>query len=517
MKKCVGLLIGLITLAGLFASDVQAQGIYSLSTTNGNTIAGTSYYGPSFTLTALKSTKLYRFWMNFSTGTANVAIWAHPNTVTYANDGQWICLGTTTMTITSTAWTEIPIDLNFLMNAGETWGFIVFYNGGGPTPRYTSSSSPTVYADSYLSMNTAFTLVTASSPQTAPPSAFTFTWGLRKFCGKVAYDEGCYFPAGMHSLSVTDASGAPLTYANIPGSVYAKLHVAYPAGNATITSTLNFYRLGGSTTVPEYVYTFTSQKVAGQDLDVMQQVPISSNLLPGFYRIVPVMNAPNSCGQLKDMTLPETSIMLIYPGTTFCVVWPGDCNNDGIVNYGDRKTLNKYIYDANLRSSWLSGPGRYRADAAKNPMAYYSWEGQAGIPWNTTDGCYMDTDGNGAVNNFDYVGIKLNWMKAHGSPRNEPGSEALTFNLAQNHPNPFNPSTTLSYSVPEPSNVRLTVSDFSGRTIATLVDGKVEAGSHELRFDASNLPSGHYVAFVTMAGIESGLTYSKTIKMTLSK
>jgi hypothetical protein len=45
----------------------------------------------------------------------------------------------------------------------------------------------------------------------------------------------------------------------------------------------------------------------------------------------------------------------------------------------------------------------------------------------------------------------------------------------------------------------------------------VEAGSHEVSFDANGMPSGQYMAAVTMTGIESGLTFSKTIKMTLMK
>ncbi len=514
MKRLVYLVLTVAMMLTLMTPGVQAQGAYSLTTALGNTIAGTSYYGPAFTLTALKSTKLHRFKMCLSTGTANIAIWAHPNTVTYANDGQWICLGTATIPSAGTSvYTEIPIDLNFMMNAGETWGFIVFYNGGGATPRYLSSAAPLTYADSYLSMNTAFTLVTATTPQTAPPTGFAFTWGNRKFSGVVMYDEGCYVPPGMHSISITDANGDPLTYTNIPGTLFAKLFVGYPTGAATITTTLNFYRIGGSQTVPEFTQTFVSQKQAGQDLNVLQQISIPSNLLPGFYRIVPVINAPNSCNQLKDMTMPETSVMLIYPGTMFCVVWPGDVNNDGMVNYGDRKSLNKYIYDANLRNPWLSGPGRYRADAKTNPLSTFAWEGQAGIPWNTDEGCYMDADGNGTVNNFDYVVMKVNWMRTHGTPKDE----APSFTMLEAWPNPFNPSTTIHYDVTERSDVLVTMTNLEGQTVATLQQGTQEAGDYRIPFTANGLSSGVYMVSITTRGHESGVEFSRMIKVTLNK
>jgi len=60
-------------------------------------------------------------------------------------------------------------------------------------------------------------------------------------------------------------------------------------------------------------------------------------------------------------------------------------------------------------------------------------------------------------------------------------------------PNPFNPKTVLSYQLPVASFVNLTVYDISGRSVATVVDGWREAGSHEATFDGSNLASGIYV------------------------
>jgi len=49
------------------------------------------------------------------------------------------------------------------------------------------------------------------------------------------------------------------------------------------------------------------------------------------------------------------------------------------------------------------------------------------------------------------------------------------------------------------------------------VDGTVEAGVHTALFDAGSLPSGSYVATVTMQGQLSGLGYSRSIKMALNK
>ena len=61
-------------------------------------------------------------------------------------------------------------------------------------------------------------------------------------------------------------------------------------------------------------------------------------------------------------------------------------------------------------------------------------------------------------------------------------------------PNPFNPSTVLSYLLQDASYVNLTVYDNTGRQVAELVDDWRDAGVYELTFDASSLPSGIYFA-----------------------
>ena len=67
------------------------------------------------------------------------------------------------------------------------------------------------------------------------------------------------------------------------------------------------------------------------------------------------------------------------------------------------------------------------------------------------------------------------------------------YTLHQNYPNPFNPQTTLRFDVPEASHVSLVVYDVLGRQVRVLVDGTREAGTHEVVFEAGNLPSGTYL------------------------
>jgi len=66
-----------------------------------------------------------------------------------------------------------------------------------------------------------------------------------------------------------------------------------------------------------------------------------------------------------------------------------------------------------------------------------------------------------------------------------------------NYPNPFNPETTISYSIPKSSLVNITVYDLLGRKIAELINEKKEAGSYELNFNAENIISGLYIYKLT--------------------
>ncbi len=67
------------------------------------------------------------------------------------------------------------------------------------------------------------------------------------------------------------------------------------------------------------------------------------------------------------------------------------------------------------------------------------------------------------------------------------------FELQQNYPNPFNPVTTIGFSVPEGGSARLSVFDVLGREVSVLVDGHINAGQHQVTFDAAGLPTGTYI------------------------
>lgn len=74
----------------------------------------------------------------------------------------------------------------------------------------------------------------------------------------------------------------------------------------------------------------------------------------------------------------------------------------------------------------------------------------------------------------------------------ETGEIPSGFTLGQNYPNPFNPSTTIKFSILQRGLVKLSVFNLLGQEVTTLVNEKMETGSYETVFNASNLPSGTY-------------------------
>lgn len=85
------------------------------------------------------------------------------------------------------------------------------------------------------------------------------------------------------------------------------------------------------------------------------------------------------------------------------------------------------------------------------------------------------------------------------------------FNLSQNHPNPWNPTTTINYSIAKEGNVKLTVYNFIGSKVATIVNEYKPAGNYSFEFNGSNLASGIY-----LYRLESG-NYSAAKKFILLK
>ncbi len=102
------------------------------------------------------------------------------------------------------------------------------------------------------------------------------------------------------------------------------------------------------------------------------------------------------------------------------------------------------------------------------------------------------------------------------SPIERVGVKALAASLAQNEPNPFNPQTTIRYTMPATGNVTINIYDASGRLVRSLLNGVKEAGSHNVTWngtDNNNSPVSSGIYFYRLTAGK----FSETKKMTLLK
>lgn len=89
------------------------------------------------------------------------------------------------------------------------------------------------------------------------------------------------------------------------------------------------------------------------------------------------------------------------------------------------------------------------------------------------------------------------------------------YTLYQNYPNPFNPTTTIEYSLPEKSDVTISIYSAIGELVKTLVNGIIESGYQKVTFNAADLTSGTYIYQIKAVG--NGRTFVDTKKMILIK
>lgn len=137
--------------------------------------------------------------------------------------------------------------------------------------------------------------------------------------------------------------------------------------------------------------------------------------------------------------------------------------------------------------------------------------------------CYIDNDGSYASNE-----IALNWNaplvfvsgffnESAATPVKENSQKIPThFELSQNFPNPFNPTTTITYTLSAPSRVSLRVYDLLGREVNALVNQRQIAGNYTVNFDGSRLASGVYLYRIDVTD-NNGLKYMDTKKLVLIK
>ena len=92
----------------------------------------------------------------------------------------------------------------------------------------------------------------------------------------------------------------------------------------------------------------------------------------------------------------------------------------------------------------------------------------------------------------------------------------IDFRLNNNYPNPFNPSTNISFYINSKSFVKLDIFNLLGQKVANLIDAEKNAGQHSVTFSAQGLSSGVYIYRIFVSDSD-GKNYSDSKKMLLMK
>jgi hypothetical protein len=165
----------------------------------------------------------------------------------------------------------------------------------------------------------------------------------------------------------------------------------------------------------------------------------------------------------------------------------------------------------------LNGNGEIIGYGISNSSGNYSIDGLLSGEYQITSD-KLDYNFTGTLPvTIDYSGnlyqtANINMNPASVTDVKNPNPQTVTdYQLSQNYPNPFNPVTNIKFSLPERSNVRITVYNLLGIQVAELVNEVRSAGTHTINFDASDLSSGVY-----FYKIEAG-KFIQTKKLTLLK
>lgn len=128
----------------------------------------------------------------------------------------------------------------------------------------------------------------------------------------------------------------------------------------------------------------------------------------------------------------------------------------------------------------------------------YSFDSDGNVVWHNTDPNAPGESSSPAIGPQGTIYIAGPDSSLHaigGPPVSIPEAKnqmSSSYQLKPNYPNPFNPTTSIRFSLPKPANVLLTVYNTIGQQVATLIQRNMNAGTHTIRFDGTGLTSGVY-------------------------
>ncbi|TKJ36838.1 hypothetical protein CEE37_14735 [candidate division LCP-89 bacterium B3_LCP] len=228
------------------------------------------------------------------------------------------------------------------------------------------------------------------------------------------------------------------------------------------------------------------------DIDVWHvsgsPIPASGDTL--FWGVL----AENTSGQVLN---GDVWVDAVYNGTTTIQIL-----SRPLTNYQPGWTIDRPDVWYNVSEGWPGG--NYQWFVRTGVLPSVTWE-EGYFDWSKSGPVDLDYDfeANMPLNAPDFFGDLTMTQVDYSVP--------TEYAVMGTYPNPFNPTTNISFALPLDAKVLLSVYDVSGRLVTTLVDGYRNAGIHDVTFDASDLASGIY-----LYRLEAG-EFNVTGKMVLMK
>jgi Secretion system C-terminal sorting domain len=288
----------------------------------------------------------------------------------------------------------------------------------------------------------------------------------------------------ISGVVISDTSDIPGNHALNPPRVYIQNGNTQWSGillgtyGSAGTQVAKLYR-GDSVTVEGIVATYPNNYGTTR-IDTLDLLTVNSqgNILPE-----PHIMKTGDVGTLvyENLSAEKWNGCLV----TYNNVTIDSANADSLGNYGESFGTD-YFGGTHTRLVWSDGntslnAGPYAVKVKKGDY-FYSITGVLGLAHSNYKLCPRK-DG-------DIIGF-LDYIK------NESEVTPAEYKLDQNFPNPFNPSTTISYSLPKSGLVTVKILNVLGQEVRTLVGGIQAAGLHHESFDANSMTSGVYFYSLT--------------------
>lgn len=167
----------------------------------------------------------------------------------------------------------------------------------------------------------------------------------------------------------------------------------------------------------------------------------------------------------------------ISDGTSLLIAG-GNCGQNGTVSPSVLTAVNGGVVFYNYRSSGLGCAVRFENATYKSVYFGFAIEAACGL--------------NGSTHYSAVMRRTMEWFGATSDVDEAPTSVPESFFVSPAYPNPFNPEASVQIELARTSRVRATVHDVLGRQVQLIADRDASAGTHTIRVDGANLPSGSY-------------------------